>query len=135
MKDPVVEYIGYADVKKRAELLSKAKAVFTPSTYLEPFCGVHVEAMLCGTPVITTDFGAFTDYVINGLTGYRCNTLQDFVDAARLVEDLSPRVIRKYATKFTLDSVKWEYQRWFQDLYRWYQSSIDPEKKGWHYLE
>lgn len=129
------EYVGYADVKKRAKLMKKAKAVFCASTYLEPFCGVHAESMLCGTPVITTDFGAFSDYVRDGLNGYKCNTLQDFVTAAKEVENLDPYVIRKYAERFTLDSVKLEYQKWFQDLYRVYQSVKDKNKKAWHYLE
>lgn len=135
MGNKCVEYVGYADAKKRAELLGRARAVFTPSTYLEPFCGVHVEAMLCGTPVITTNFGAFTDYVIDGLTGYKCNTLQDFVDATNMVGDLDPRIIRKYAEKFTMDSVELEYQRWFQDLYRVFESVQDDTKKAWHHLE
>jgi len=134
MGSKAIEYVGYADATKRAELMGRARAVFTPSTYLEPFCGVHVEAMLCGTPVITTNFGAFTDYVINGVTGYRCNTLQDFVDASKLVDELNPKVIRSYAKKFGLNSVRLEYERWFQDLYRLYESVKDPNKKAWHHL-
>ena len=134
-EDPVVEYVGYADVKKRAELMGKAKAVFCPSTYLEPFCGVFAESNLCGTAVISTNFGAFKDYVHNGLNGYRCNTLQDFVDAAKASSKLNPHIVRKYAEQFTLNSVKLEYQRWFQDLYRVYESVKDPTKKAWHHLE
>lgn len=135
MKNPIIEYIGYADSKKRMELMGRARAVFTPSIYLEPFCGVHVEAMLCGTPVLTTNFGAFTDYVIDGVNGYKCNTLQDFVDGARLAEKLDPMIIRKTAERFSLESVRLEYQRWFQDVYRVYESIKDPSKKAWHYLE
>jgi len=133
--DPVVEYAGYADAPKRAELMRNAKAVFCPSTYLEPFCGVFAESNLCGTPVITTNFGAFTDYVINGLNGFRCDTLQDFVDAARNVDKLKPKIIRKYAEKFTLERVKLQYQKWFQELYRVYESIKDKDKKAWHYLD
>ena len=135
INDPVCEYVGYADAKNRAELMANARAVFTPSTYLEPFCGVHIEAMLCGTPVITTNFGVFPETVINGVNGYRCNMLQDFVDAARAVKNLKPGIIRKYAKKYMLDSVKLEYQRWFQDLYRLWESTQGIGKKAWHHLE
>ncbi len=135
MDNKVIEYIGYAGPEKRAKLMGEAKAVFCPSTYLEPFCGVHVEAMLCGTPVITTNFGAFTDYVIDGLNGFKCDTLQDFVDAAKKVEALSPRKIREYATKFTMNSVSLKYEKWFQDLYKVYESIVDKDKKAWHYLK
>jgi len=90
--------------------------------------------MLCGTPVITTNFGAFTDYVIDGLNGYKCNTLDDFVRAGRDVVKLNPLAIRKTAEKFTLESVSKEYQRWFDDLYRVYKSTKDPKIKAWHYI-
>lgn len=135
MKDPRVIYVGFADSAKRAKLLGGAKAVFTPSTYLEPFCGVFAEANLCGTPVITTNFGAFTDYVLDGLNGYKCDTLQDFVDATKKVSSLDPKKIRDYAKRFTMDVVKLQYQKWFEDLHNVFESVNDPKKKAWHLLK
>jgi glycosyltransferase involved in cell wall biosynthesis len=135
IKNPVVECVGYADTKTRAKLMGRAKAVFCPSLYLEPFCGVHAEAMLCGTPVITTNFGAFTDYVIDGLNGYKCSTLQDFVDATKKIEHLDMESIREYASIFTIDRVKLSYEKWFQDLYNVYESAFDKNKKGWSRLK
>jgi glycosyltransferase involved in cell wall biosynthesis len=37
--------------------------------------------MLCGTPLISTNFGAFAETIEHGVTGFRCNTLGDFVKA------------------------------------------------------
>ena len=56
-----LQYVGFADVARRAELMGNARAVFVPTLYLEPFGGVNVEAQLCGTPVITTDWGVSRD--------------------------------------------------------------------------
>src|SRR4029077_15677822 len=42
------EYVGTVNVKERAELLAGAKALIVPTTYIEPFGGVAVEAMLAG---------------------------------------------------------------------------------------
>jgi glycosyltransferase involved in cell wall biosynthesis len=129
------EFVGFADAKKRAELMSNAKGVFTPSTYLEPFCGVHAESMLCGTPVITTNFGVFPETVINGVNGFRCDTLQDFVNAAKNIDKIDPKKVRETAEQFTMDSVSNLYQKWFDDLYQVYLSATIPNTKGWHYIE
>ena len=134
-KYKTAEFVGYADAKTRATLMGRAKAVFTPSTYLEPFCGVHAESMLCGTPVLTTNFGAFTDYVIDGVNGYKCDTLNDFIQNAKRVGELDPYIVRDSAERFTLESVSKQYQKWFTDLHQQYLSTKDPNVKGWHYIE
>lgn len=114
------EHIGVVGVEKRGELMSKAKAVFTPSTYLEPFGGVHAEALLCGTPVITTNFGVFTETVENGVNGYRCDVFRDFVAAAKATEKFSVakrRKIRAAAQKrFGTTAVAKQYDSYFNRL-------------------
>jgi glycosyltransferase involved in cell wall biosynthesis len=70
----------------RDELLGNALAVLCPSRYVEPFGGVAIEANLCGTPVLASDFGAFTETVHPGWNGYRCRTLGDWLAAIRNVE-------------------------------------------------
>jgi glycosyltransferase involved in cell wall biosynthesis len=132
---PDAEVIGYVGPERRAELMGKAKAVFVPTEYLEAFGGVHVEAMLCGTPCITSDFGVFPGTVVNGANGFRGNTLQDFVDAARSVGDLDPYIVRTYGERYLMDNVKWEFQKWFDDIYRVYLNQKDRSVKAWSYYE
>ena len=112
-----VNHIGRVNPQERAKLLGQAKAVFVPTLYLEPFGGVAVEAMLCGTPVITTDHGAFTEYVENGFNGFRCRTLADFVRAAELSPCLDRAAIRAWAIKrFSTDAIAPKYEAWFRQL-------------------
>lgn len=132
---PHCEFIGYVGPEKRADLMGRAKAVFIPTLYLEAFGGTNVEAQLCGTPAITTNFGVFPETVVHGVTGFRCNTLQDFVTAARDTSKLDPHAIRKHAECYLMDNVKHEFQAWFSDLYQLYLSAHNPDTKGWHHYE
>ena len=130
-----VEYIGYVEPEERAKLMGKARAVFVPTEYLEAFGGVNIEAQLCGTPVITTNFGVFPETVKDFTTGFLCNTLQDFVMAARYADGLEPASIRLHAERYLMDKVKYEFNIWFNDLYQLYLSAMRPPAKGWHHLE
>ncbi len=112
-----IEHVGHADVKQRAKLLSNAKAVFMPTTYIEPFGGVSIEALLCGTPVIASDFGAFPENIKHGVHGYRFRTIGEAVWAAKNVDKLNNKKIHDYAVKnFSVDRIKYMYQAYFEQL-------------------
>lgn len=123
--DAHVEYVGIADLEKRRHLLAGAKALFVPTYYLEPFGGVVIEAGFSGTPVITTDWGAFPETVIHGATGYRCRTFKEFVQATAEVGDLSPGVIRANAECYSMDAIGPKYDRYFEMLSSpdWYSTA------------
>lgn len=82
-----IHYVGVAHGKERSALFENAIATLCPSKYMEPFCGVAVESMLCGTPVLTVDYGAFVETVQQGITGFRCKTLGDWQEGLRRVEN------------------------------------------------
>lgn len=113
---PDGEYLGVVSTEERADLLAGAHALLVPSLYLEPFGNVAVEAMLSGTPVITTDWGAFPELVEDGVTGFRCNSLGEF-SAMADEHVLDPATIRARAiARFSMDAVMPLYERWFERI-------------------
>lgn len=117
--DPCVSgtnYLGMLNVKERARQLSRASGLFAPSLFLEPFCGAQVEAYLSGTPVLSTDWGAFAEYNIEGVTGYRCHTFREFLAGAVFCKSLDKQLIRNHGLQFTLDKIKYKYEQFFNEI-------------------
>lgn len=124
------EYLGALPNPARNNWLSRASAVILPTIYIEPFNQVAVEAQMCGTPVIATDQGGFTETVEHGKTGFRCNYLGEFAHA------LKPETLAKLDTqyiysransKYSIYTVKYQYQRYFERLQLLWNKGFDSE--------
>jgi len=111
------EYLGVIGPEERGRIMSRARAVFVPTTYIEPFGNVAVEAQGCGTPVLSTDWGAMTETVEHGKTGFRCRMLGEFAEAAQRVHELDPHYIRARARRlYSLETIAERYDRYFRRL-------------------
>jgi glycosyltransferase involved in cell wall biosynthesis len=80
------------DVK--VDLLSRARAMIFPIHWPEPFGLVMVEAMACGTAVVTTNWGAAPELVADGVTGFRRDGEDDLVEALGHVDQLEAAACR-----------------------------------------
>jgi glycosyltransferase involved in cell wall biosynthesis len=108
---------GYANVEQRRALLRDAKALIAPTHYVEPFGNIVVEALMSGTPVITSDWGGFVDTNVHGVTGYRCRNFSDFVSAVRNIDKISSQTCRDWAmSNFSETVVHDKFDQYFQRI-------------------
>lgn len=110
-------YIGVVGHEQRGRLLAEARGLFCCAQYVEPFGNAAVEAQLCGTPVFCSPFGAMTETVEDGKTGFHCHTLREFVEATKRCGDLDPYYIRDRAVAlYSTDTIAAQYHRHFERL-------------------
>jgi glycosyltransferase involved in cell wall biosynthesis len=118
-------YVGVADPQYRAALMGGAIAILCPSLYLEPFGGAAVEAQMCGTPAITTDWGAYPETVEEGVSGFRCRTMAEFDAAVEAAPGLSREKIRERAIRlYSTEAVAAQYDRYFKRLADLYEDGF-----------
>ena len=127
IRNPIPDHvtvIGYVEPQERCEIMRNAKALLAPTHFNEPFGGVTIEALFCGTPTITTDWGGFAENNLHGITGYRCRTIEQFVWAGRNIDKISREACREWAMKnFSLDRVALMYEEHFNTVLKVYDGS------------
>jgi glycosyltransferase involved in cell wall biosynthesis len=74
-----IEFIGEVGLAGKVELLTNAAALINPIQWSEPFGLVMIEALACGTPVVTNRIGAAPEIVDDGVTGKLADNFDDLV--------------------------------------------------------
>jgi glycosyltransferase involved in cell wall biosynthesis len=90
-----VEYVGEVDRPTKLALLSEAECLLNPIVWPEPFGMVMIEALACGTPVLTTPFGAAPEIVGDGVVGFVRSGRADLVEALRHVYEIDRGACRQ----------------------------------------
>jgi glycosyltransferase involved in cell wall biosynthesis len=102
---------------EKVELLAGARAMVFPIQWAEPFGLVMAEAMACGTPVVTTNWGAAVELVDDGVTGFRRDTVEDLAAAVHRVHEISARACRgRVEERFSATAMVSGYERLFERI-------------------
>lgn len=113
----------------RLKAVQGARCILTPTTYIEPFGFSGIEAQLCGVPQIGSCFGAFHETIIEGVTGFKCQTLADWVEAVKASKSLDRRAIAELAReRYSRKSVGRQYDWALRQL-------SDLSGSGWYGTE
>ncbi len=99
-----IQFLGEVRRRERNELLSNALALVHMTTRPERFGLTMVEAMACGTPVLGANMGSIPEIVVDGVTGFLCDAVDDAVAKVPLLESLDRRACRaRVEAEFTVD--------------------------------
>ncbi len=114
---PNVTYECDISNNRKIELMQNAKTLLFPSLFHQPFATVVIEALACGTPIITTNMGAMPELIQHGKTGFLCDNINDLTQAINNIKsisnidcrtDVEKRFDRKIMTK--------EYIKLYEDI-------------------
>ena len=112
------EVFGVADAEQRKHLLKNAKALIGLTHYVEPFGNMIIEANLSGTPVITTDWGAFPEIVLEGQTGYRVRDFKSLLTAIESIDKIAPFDCREWGLNFSDEEIHDQHRRYLEKVIR-----------------
>lgn len=93
---PGIRYIGEISGRQKAEWFAGAKALLFPTQLNEAFGLVMAEALMSGTPVICSGFGACPE-LITPEVGFVCHDESGYLDAIDRVTEISPQQCRAVA--------------------------------------
>jgi glycosyltransferase involved in cell wall biosynthesis len=110
-----VEWVGETDLPTTIRLLQDARVLCFPILWPEPFGLAMIEAMACGTPVVTRRCGSAPEVVADGTTGFVCDDDDAVVDALRRATTLDRTACRAHvAARFTVATMADGYERAYE---------------------
>lgn len=123
---PSIEFLGKLDRTALVAQYQWADALIFPSVWREPFGLTHLEAMACGTPVISTANGGQGEFLVHERNSLIVPpsapeaikaAVQRLIDSADLRLDLATEGIRLTRHEYSID-------RYVDDLSKWLEGAV-----------
>jgi glycosyltransferase involved in cell wall biosynthesis len=111
-----VHFVGELEEQHKPAFYAGAAATLFPSDWPEPFGLVMIESMAAGTPVIALRRGAVPEIIIDGVTGFICDDIDEMVDAVDRLDEIDPDKCRHHATTFGAASMCAAYARVYESI-------------------
>ncbi len=158
---PIRQYAQYLGVEKQLRSLDTYMSVFhagsdimaklynmfdvlSHASSTEGFGLCQIEAMACGTPVISTDYSAMSEVIIEGKTGFLCKTgFEYFTNALGFYKYPDPQSLYECYEKAFLSnriqmgiearrfvSEKYDIDKLYENKWRVYLESLQDELLG-----
>jgi glycosyltransferase involved in cell wall biosynthesis len=112
-----INFVGPANFDTKCNLLQRCFALLMPVNWREPFGLVALEAMACGRPVIASRQGALPEVIDQGVSGFCCDSIEEYCDAVGRARIMDPKRIRdSVVMKFSAEKMVEGYLALFAEL-------------------
>jgi len=111
-----IKYVGEVGGKRKAVLLARARCLWMPAQWDEPFGLPTIESLFSGTPVLGTKRGALPE-ILTPEVGAIASTLEEMIKAAQTIGTRSPEACRVRAERhFTHLRMAESYVRMYEGM-------------------
>ncbi len=117
--DAPVEYLGFLSTHELQQLLGQSWAMLMTPRWVEAFGVVVIEALACGTPVISYRCGGPAEVIEDGKTGFLVeqNSIDGLVTAIARLDEIDRRICRQVAERqYSLEALGDRIEQWFQNI-------------------
>lgn len=112
-----IEYLGNLNNFESKKLIANAKALLFPSNGEESLPTVIIEAITQGTPAITSKKGPMPEMIEQGVSGFLCNSEEEYIEAASQIGQINRSECQKNAAaKFSYQSMINGYESRFEEV-------------------
>lgn len=111
-----VEFVGEVTEEDKPAFFSTASATLFPSDWPEPFGLVMIESLAAGTPVIALRRGSVPEVLVDGVTGFICDDVNDMVRAVERIDAIDPGDCRDRAAEFGADVMCARYEGLYETI-------------------
>jgi glycosyltransferase involved in cell wall biosynthesis len=119
---PDTQYSGISFVespkqKQKLRLLHNARAVLIPSLAEETSSLVAMEAAACGTPVVAFRRGGIPEVVVEGVTGFLVNSIEEMAATLGRIDEIDGAACRRHAqANYSSVAMADRYEQLYQHL-------------------
>ena len=114
-----IQFVGEVSLTQKWNLFAQAQAFLFPIQWPEPFGLVMIESMAVGTPVLAFPEGSVPEIVVDGLSGFVVETVDEMVERLDHLDEIDAETCRRYvAEKFSVRQATEAYERIYEQVAR-----------------
>jgi glycosyltransferase involved in cell wall biosynthesis len=132
LSHPLIEFLGEMGEAQKGDFIGRSRALLFPIDWPEPFGLVAIEALACGTPVVSYPCGSVPEILRDGFDSRIVHDQQQAIEAARDIDRIARANCRaSFEQRFTAATMARAYVAVYEKL-RAGRCTIDAIREHWN---